>query len=301
MFKSALILIDLCEFFMNDPHQDSKKNKHLPPANALTTYQSFFAGSASGAIEVLFNHPLWTIKNRIQAQEPFTLNPQILYQGLVLNMASKIPITATQVGVNHCLQGTHFNHDHESNQLQRLSAAFMAGVCSAFICCPTEMITVSMGKPMAHEQRKDFSTASRLLFKQGGLPCFFTGLLGTMLREGPFAVFFLAIYPELKKNISPCVPDEKAATGIAGTISGISTALLTHPADTIKTIQQNAPLQPLNFFQTAHNIYSTRGISGFFKGILPRGVRVISAVTLLSEVKQNIEATLGGDVTSSCH
>jgi solute carrier family 25 citrate transporter 1 len=60
--------------------------------------------------------------------------------------------------------------------------------------------------------------------------------------------------------------------------------------DTIKTVQQTAALkQPLNFTEAVTKIYSAQGVQGFFKGSVPRGTRVMSAVTLMGWVNEKME------------
>ena len=83
-------------------HSESVRNMNYaqPLLPRPTVFQSFLIGSVAGATEVMLNHPLWSIKIRIQCGDPFTLNPRLLYRGILANIASIIPSATLQVGLN---------------------------------------------------------------------------------------------------------------------------------------------------------------------------------------------------------
>lgn len=260
-----------------------KKSNHQ-----LTIVQSVLAGSVIGASEVCVNHPLWTIKTRMQSGEKFTLNPTLLYRGLWANAASMIPITAIQVGLNRSIQTMFFNPGEPLSPMQGLSSAFVAGVGSALVSCPTEMImTNNQG-----EKGMRFSTAGMQLVKQHGLSHLYTGLVATGLREGLFTLSFLGVTPVLKEQLKPhCSHNDVAASLAAGLFSGVGATLASQGFDTVKTLQQKASAEG-GFLQTASQLYASRGVSGFFKGTIPRGARVVSGVTLMGLVNEKIEQAL---------
>ena len=72
----------------------SKEETSLQGKPKTTVAQSLITGSVAGAVEVLVDHPLWTIKTRLQNGEPFSLKPSVLYTGILANAASMVPITA---------------------------------------------------------------------------------------------------------------------------------------------------------------------------------------------------------------
>lgn len=249
--------------------------------NNLSVFQSILSGSITGAFEVLVDHPLWSIKTRMQKGEPFTLNPQVLYRGILPNAASMVPITAVQVGLNRFFQNWFFGNRYELTDRQRLVSAFAAGVGSAAISCPTEMI-------MTH-QKKSFFAAGTHLVQQGGWPRLYTGMLATMLREGMFSTFFLAVTPALKTRIKEHYPNDYFASMLAGLMAGVGATLASQTFDVIKTAQQaSVAANPVGFFKTAKSLYAAQGAAVFFKGGLPRGLRVMSAVTLMSWMNERM-------------
>ncbi|MCW8444259.1 hypothetical protein OQJ19_02130 [Fluoribacter gormanii] len=253
--------------------------------NNLSVVQSIFSGSVTGAFEVFVDHPLWSIKTRMQKRESFTLNPQVLYRGILPNAASMVPITAVQVGLNRFFQKWFFENKYELSDTQKLISAFAAGVGSAVISCPTEMV-------MTH-QKTSFISASTQLVKQGGWSRLYTGMMATMLREGMFSTFFLAVTPALKVRIKEYCPNDFVASSLAGILAGIGATFASQKFDVIKTVQQSSIAKnPSGFFKTTQKIHAEYGVYGFFNGGLPRGLRVMSAVTLMSWMNEKMSELL---------
>lgn len=258
----------------------TKKPKHKPDV-----LESILTGGITGAIEVMVNHPLWSIKTQIQSGHPITLAPKVIYAGIIPNAASQIVNTAVIVGLNRLNENYVFNQTTSSSLSQNVLSSFTAGAGSALISCPTEMV-------MTHQMKSGqsfFSSAKNLVNAHGGA-VIYSGLMATILREGLFATFFLAVMPELKKQILPYCTNEHTASVVAGLITGIGATIASHGFDTIKTIQQTG-IGSKGFLQTACHLYASKGLPGFFQGSIPRGTRVVSAITLMGIVKEKIEST----------
>lgn len=252
------------------------------PKRKPTVSQSIVIGSVAGGVEVLADHPLWTIKTRLQQGQPFTLNPSVLYCGMIPNIASMIPITALQVGLDAGARKWVFK-DAPLSDKQRMGSAFLAGVGSSFVSCPTEMVMTRQGMAAS-----TFYEAVDSLYRSEGVRGFYRGLSATALREGGFTTFFLAGAPILKAKMKPYCSNEAVATLASGVGAGIGATMVSQAFDTIKTVQQTAKT-PLQVTQAVTNIYSGQGVYGFFKGSIPRGTRVASAVTIMGAVKEKLE------------
>ena len=243
-------------------------------------------GSVAGATEVFVDHPLWSIKTRLQRGDTFTFNPSLLYRGILPNAASMVPITALQVGLNRGFQKVFFKDSTGLSDYQRITSAFVAGVGSSAVSCPTEMVMTHQGQTGG-----SFYASGKHLVNQSGWRCLFTGLPATAMREGMFTTFFLAGTPMLKAKIQPYCTNDYVASLAAGISAGVGATLASQGVDTLKTIQQVANLlQPVGLKETAKKLYSTEGIYGFFKGGVPRGARVVSAVTIMGLVSEKMEA-----------
>jgi solute carrier family 25 (mitochondrial citrate transporter), member 1 len=254
-----------------------------PPQPSLM--ESFASGATAGGVEVLADHPLWTIKTRMQRCEPFTLNPLVLYRGIIPNMVSMVPISALQVGLDRSIHKIFFSNSVELSDTQRLGSAFVAGIGSSLVSCPTEMVMTTQGK-----KHSSFYKAGNYLVSQAGLGCLYNGWLATALREGTFTACYLAVTPILKKIYEPYFGEQYQAELSAGITAGICGSLASQAVDTIKTIQQDAdPLKPVSVVEAVKQVHQKYKWYGFFKGGLPRAARVTAAVYIMGEVTEGLE------------
>ncbi len=272
------------------PIQTQNSYKRKP-----TLWESLFMGSVAGGAEVIVDHPLWVVKTRLQQNQPLSLDPRVLYRGIFPNAASMIPITAMQVGLNRLAQSVFYNNSNDLSNVQRIGSAFFAGVGSAFASCPTERVMTHQGKA-----GDSFYRSARYFMNVGGVTSLYSGLAATMLREGMFTAFFLAVTPMLKTEIKSYVANDYFASLIAGMTAGVGATIASHGVDTIKTIQQSADVaQPVGFVEATKKIYSNHGFKGFFKGAVPRGARVMSAVTIMGWVNEKLEAEFARNKSES--
>lgn len=265
-------------------HQPEEKVAPKKQRRPITLWQSIGMGSLAGAVEVTIDHPLWSVKTRLQRGDPFTLNPSILYRGILSNASSMVPVTAIQVTLNRCVHRFVFQDSHTLSDAQKISAAFVAGIGSSFVSCPTEMIMTQQSKTGATVKEAILS-----LKHQGGCRYLWTGLPATGMREGVFTAFFLAVTPILKQKIASQSVSDYTASLTAGIGAGIGAAVISQCADTVKTRQQTTGM---GIREAIRTLYITKGVRGFFRGGLARGLNVVSAVTIMGLVNEKIEASL---------
>ena len=131
-----------------------------------------------------------------------------------------------------------------------------------------------------------------MLLKQNqGVRHLFTGFFETGLRIAVPAAGFLAGVPILAEQLKERKTNSFLAWFVAGTSVGISTALVTQPLDTVKTERQRH-LKPKSTLGTIVEIYSKRGVYGFFVGGLPRIIRVTSAVAVMGSLNEKLKSLL---------
>jgi hypothetical protein len=201
-------------------------------------------------------------------------NPAILYRGILPNATSMIPITAVQVTLNNTISSC-VSENERTTIKTRLACAFAAGMGSALISCPVELI-------MTKQQATGYSFTKALvsIASSYGIPSLYRGITATMLREGPFTMTYLAAVPILNAHYKS-YGFQGYSNIAAGVSAGLLGTVLTHWIDVIKTRQQSKLDSNLNFFKQANQIYQQEGLSTFSKGMLPRGARIISAVSLM--------------------
>ena len=85
-----------------------------------------------------------------------------------------------------------------------------------------------------------------------------------------------------------------AAGLCAGITAGLCATVTSQAFDTIKTEQQSGEAkQRIGMVAASKKIISSSGMMGFFNGGLPRGARIISAVTIMSMINEKLTAKFG--------
>ena len=258
------------------------------PQKKLTVLQSLMCGSIAGGSEVIFSHPLWVLKTRLQQQKSFSLSPRIIYRGITSNIASIVPLTAAQVGLHQFYQNVFLGNECSPTLAQKIASACFAGIGAAIIACPTEMIMTHQGKQVGH----GYDVAKSLLTR-GGWRCLWRGLPATALRDCPFTVSFLVAMPYVRKQLQPYCFGEADATTYAGVLTGIASTLVSQGVDTVKTVQQTHSMtEALPAITAAKRIFHTHGVQGFFKGTLPRSLSVMSGVVVIGGLTEQLERVI---------
>lgn len=280
--------------------------KHNPDADKASEYKpSFFktmvnktiSGGFAGAVEVLVDHPWWTLKTRFQdskipKRQKLTFSPSVLYQGLRPNMLSMVPITALQVGSAEAIKaGMVLNSkDGTVTSTGALSANCMGGAFSALVGGPTELV-------MAHQtNNKGFVETAKSMVQQRGISCLKTGMGGTSVRDAIFTAGYLSGKPYLTQQFSPYMSDNKA-TVAGGVAAGAGAAILSQPFDALKTAQQTSlnsterkSITPM--WRMAMDVIRKEGVTGLYKGSIPRTIRVMSAIPLIGIAQQEADKWL---------
>lgn len=245
----------------------------------LTLGQNIFTGFIMGGSEVAINHPLWSIKTLLQRGQNLTLNPLVLYRGVLVNMCSMVPITTIQVSLNYCFKNILFSQTDKISNNQKVMCAFAAGLSTAPLSCASEMIMTQQNKVGGNF----FSVQKQLSWRR-----LMTGLPVIGLRESIYTSFFLAGTPALSKKLQPLCENSYVASLGAGIGTGVGATLATQLFDTIKTVQQ-ANDKPINALDATKSIVKNYGLFGLFKGTLPRGLRVVSALYIMDVGRDKLE------------
>lgn len=250
--------------------------------NQNSSWSSFISGGVSGAIEVLINHPFWTLKTRYQddripKQEKFTANLRVLYRGWAPNMSSMIPITAMQVGTAAGIEAVCHDEDNPPSEMEKIAYNAAGGAFSAMVSGPTELI---MSQQTA--ERGFFSTMKHI-YESDGLKGFGRGMFGTAVRDAKFTIGYGFAAPYLKEKFSGMMSEGQASMA-GGAIAGVTVGVLSQPWDTLKTAQQTG--SELSLWKLAKEKLKKEGVAGMYRGSFWRMGRVASAVMIMGEVNQ---------------
>ncbi|KAK4531101.1 hypothetical protein CCYA_CCYA06G1958 [Cyanidiococcus yangmingshanensis] len=248
-----------------------------------------------------------------------------LWRGLSASILTIVPATglyfglyeqSTQYIVRHCAGGSLF-----------ADPVFVAPITGAVMRCvvatavsPLEMARTSMqanGGSM-------WQTLRRTVQVGGGTRALWSGLAATLWRDAPFSAIYWGVYESLKVARSLMIHDRDSddicsAGGLrqtqrwdqspairssfhfaSGVIAGVTAAVITNPADVVKTRNQSWPgalpaatpdkdVHPnrsksgsagpptQRFWPALSQLLRQEGFAGLFRGVVPRVVKVIPA------------------------
>lgn len=241
--------------------------------SAVPEFQNAFVGLLAGLTEVACQHPTVAWKNALQQNRPVPLNPRELYRGLIPNAMAVAPVTAIQFSIFAAL-GTNFHP---------LLASALAGGLSAIAATPLEKILVlqQLNKaPLIQTARSSLRSRP------------FKGFSLTAAREGCYAVGYLGLAPLFSTYLSDDFSEPVRRT-LGSLIAGCIAGVTTHPFDTAKTYAQST-CRPMTSAQAISEIVDIHGFSGLFRGLIPRGLRIVGAVIIMQESKVQYEKALFG-------
>jgi len=272
--------------------QASQKRENNSSLYALA--KSAVIGGVAGSAEIVVNQPLIYFKNTLQRKtlqegtplrgEPIEwLRPRVWYRGFGMNVAAMGPTTAfqtaTDAGLQSVMPGT--------GTPTMVSRAFLAGVASATLCAPIDLVILDQQK-----NNGSVPETFRRLVGEAGWRVLVRGWSATALREGPWSAAYLVGYPIAQKVIknqidNPVAANVGAYVG-AGALTGSAVAVITHPIDTIKTCMQadyqGTTIKTMR--DAVRTLYATRGLKAFFSGVVPRAVNCGLAVPLIGSLNK---------------
>ena len=272
---------------------EAQQQPCTPPA----MWHSLVAGSVAGITEVgLAGHALSYGINRSMQGERFTLDrskwsqpkimslhPADVYRGIETSAAGMAAITALQMTLNAGVQRMYqAKLNRELNESEKLVPAFCAGVAGAAVATPQEGIPNYQQNIKKNEKRElnSLQAVREIQTKQGRM-MLWRGFTPTGIRDGKFTIGY-KLLPNMIENRAKQVFGNNEVTNMGSKITaGVATAIATHPWHVIARHMQNKP----SLSTTAHaarDIYQDQGMQGFTRGLVPRGIRVMYAIPMLS-------------------
>ena len=175
----------------------------------------------------------------------------------------------------------------ELTTIERLVAALGAGIVSAVIYTPVDLLTIQqqqMGMSLA-------SCASRIMQDYGPLG-FVRGVGAMAVREGIFTLGMFGLTPifseALQKNVKRLKSNTVLANLLGSLGAGITAALLTHPMDTIKTRIQNDMMGVTykNILNTLNLLLESKGWGALYIGSIPRTLMICVAFFIVNMLRK---------------
>ncbi|KAG1511015.1 hypothetical protein G6F46_007279 [Rhizopus delemar] len=276
----------------------------VPKIQAIhsSSFEKIASAAAGAVITMSFMTPLDVIKTRLQESSRHGLNEYkgtldglskifrneglfALWRGLVPGLIMALPSTAIYyVGYDHIRDYTR-NSEFKDTILDVYSPLWAGGLARTFaglVVSPLELFRTRM---QSAEGVYGFSAVwrgVREMVHREGAKALWRGLLPTMLRDVPFSAIYWMGYEELKR--SPILSDRShfESSFIAGASSGMIAAIVTTPFDVVKTQRQvSSYAEEARVGLIIKKIVAKDGTVGFFRGVVPRVVKVAPACAIM--------------------
>lgn len=167
----------------------------------------------------------------------------------------------------------------ETSSLRHLGSG-ISGACATVMSDafmnPFDVVKQRMQISSAAESRGIFQTALKVL-KTEGVGAFYVSYGTTLLLNIPFHAIQFPVYEAASKWLNPDKRYDPIVHMLSGAISGSTAAALTTPLDCIKTLLQTKGVSSDAAVRSASGmvagakvLFATRGIAGFYRGIMPR-------------------------------
>ncbi|XP_015255669.1 PREDICTED: solute carrier family 25 member 38-B-like [Cyprinodon variegatus] len=294
--------------------QEQQDSQSRTPGGLLKAHpalKAFMCGSLSGTCSTLLFQPLDLVKTRLQTLQNNakpgapkvgmlrvfihvirTENFFSLWKGVSPSFVRCIPGVGIYFSTFYSLK-QHFFLDRAPNAgeavLLGAGARTVAGIC---------MLPFTVIKTRFESGFYNYASvpgALRSMYETEGVRSLFSGLTATLLRDAPFSGIYVMFYSQAKRALPQEVTSAPYAPLVnfgCGVVAGVMASLATQPADVVKTHIQVSP----SHWSTAdavRYIYKDKGISGFFRGAVPRSLRRTLMAAMAWTVYEQLMARMG--------
>jgi solute carrier family 25 carnitine/acylcarnitine transporter 20/29 len=224
------------------------------------------AGLASGVAQVLAEHPLDTIKIRLQSRSlsfdvlegPRAVAAKALseegvsalFRGLVPRLLTYAPVKSSLFAQYDLYGGTPW-------------AGALAGGCNTLLICPVDALK---SRVQTRQDTLKWTEVMRQMYREGGLGAFYRGWLPLFCRDVPGYFLLFGVYEHGRELPQPLV----------GAAAGVAFYGSTLPIDRVKTVMMTQDLLHPKFaspVDCARDIYLHQGVRGFYRASLPTLLR----------------------------
>ncbi|GAB6023029.1 hypothetical protein CHUAL_007123 [Chamberlinius hualienensis] len=261
--------------------------------------QSFLVGSFSGICSTILFQPFDLIKTRLQSPQyksNFKLTAVVrqvikqdnvtgLWKGLTPSLLRCVPGIGIYFAALNGLSNLCIEANGKETAFQSVTLGTISRSISVGFVLPLTVIKTRLES--GHYQYSSVLQAVHSIFKIEGIRGLYCGLSATVIRDAPYSGLYLMFYTQGKKRLpANWISEGNSVLSSAsyfgcGVISGILASVITHPADVVKTRMQLFPAEFDRFTTALLHIYKVNGLTGYFRGLLPRLIRrtLVTAMT----------------------
>lgn len=240
-------------------------------------------GLIAGFSEIITTYPLDTIKTNIQVYPKKYKNSIHCFKEIYTNygirpffngMSASLAQVGGKAAIRFSIYDLIFNklkfYNGNSN-MNSLYSGIIAGSFEALVwTAPTERIKI-----LQQKKTKIIPTSLvlRNQVKKNGFFSLYIGTFPTILKQSTSVGSRFWLYSILKNKF---VKDDSTifTTILIGGISGSFSAAINQPFDVIKSVIQSKDNKKMGFIETTKIIINNHGITGLFKGLNARILRV---------------------------
>jgi len=199
-----------------------------------------------------------------------------LYRGMVPALGFAIPKAGIKFGSFSFFHSLIIkNTNNEDMPIKNLTAGMMAGVTEAIlVVTPQETL-----KTKLIEMNNGFYNGIKRIVKNEGVLGIYNGLIPTILKQSTNQGLRFMSYGIYKNAIMNINGNQKITTSqsfIGGMIGGSISTLCNNPIDVVKTRMQGLNSHQYNStLNCIRIIIKKEGVYAFYKGLIPRLMRVI--------------------------
>ncbi|KAJ9095290.1 hypothetical protein QFC21_005656 [Naganishia friedmannii] len=288
------------------------------------------AGGLAGLAEACICHPLDTIKVRMQLSKsrkarglkplgPWATAQQIvaretpmgLYKGIGAVVTGIVPKMAIRFASFEAYKNALSDADGKLKPKGVFLAGLLAGATEAvLVVSPMEVVKIrlqaqqhSLADPLDIPKYRNAAHAAFTIVREEGLSTLYRGVALTALRQATNQGVNFTAYQEFKrlaKSYQPAYANVELPswqTMILGLVSGAMGPFSNAPIDTIKTRIQKASKEPgetalSRLTKVTVTMFKEEGPAAFYKGILPRVMRVAPGQAIVFTVYERVKTIL---------
>jgi solute carrier family 25 (mitochondrial carnitine/acylcarnitine transporter), member 20/29 len=259
-------------------------------------HRAILAGSLSGMAAVTVCHPFDVLRTKIQTSSHLSVSVAIrstfnqglssLYQGFAFPFIAQTIYKSVIFSTNTLSKQYIFQGDTSKKSL--LLSGIIAGSVNATIVAPVEIVRTHQILSNNTTEVPTIIQVLKNLKSKFGLSVLWTGLIPTILRDGPGIGLYLLAFEETKRIlISKYSTNQSTPTlwmrVVSGSVAGVAFWTWAIPIDTIKTKIESAYKQQnvhIGGFQIASKVSKDLSLIGMYRALPLAYMRGIPSATV---------------------
>jgi len=273
----------------------------------VSPVKSVLAGGIAGGIEICITMPTEYVKTQLQLDSKKFKGPMDvvrltikengffgLYRGLSSLLIGSIPKAAVRFLAFEEFKKMLMDKDGKMTPGKNFLAGLGAGVTEAiFVVCPMETVKVRLIHDQSTAKKyKGLMHGITTIVREEGIGGIYKGITATILKQGSNQGIRFLVYNQVKLYLQG--GDYKKELPwynslLAGAVAGAASVIGNNPIDVVKSRMQG--LEAKKYKNSADcfvKVYKEGGVLAFYKGVMPRFMRVVADVALVMTMYEQI-------------